>query len=52
MAWKVELDPATERELDKLDPQMARTTHATEPDVRPFLAPHIPRTLPMDRIHS
>jgi len=24
MAWKVELDPAAERELDKLDPQMAR----------------------------
>ena len=24
MAWKVELDPAAERELDKLDPQIAR----------------------------
>jgi len=24
MAWKVELDPAVERELDKLDPQIAR----------------------------
>ena len=24
MAWKIELDPAAERELDKLDPQMAR----------------------------
>jgi mRNA interferase RelE/StbE len=24
MAWKVELDHAAERELDKLDPQMAR----------------------------
>jgi len=24
MAWKVELDPAAERELDKLDSQMAR----------------------------
>ncbi|OIP46954.1 MAG: type II toxin-antitoxin system mRNA interferase toxin, RelE/StbE family [Deltaproteobacteria bacterium CG_4_10_14_3_um_filter_60_8] len=24
MAWKVELDPAAERELDKLDPQAAR----------------------------
>lgn len=24
MTWKVELDPAAERELDKLDPQMAR----------------------------
>ena len=24
MAWKVDLDPAAERELDKLDPQMAR----------------------------
>ena len=24
MAWKVELDPAAVRELDKLDPQMAR----------------------------
>ena len=24
MAWKVELDPAAERELDKLDPQVAR----------------------------
>ena len=24
MAWKVELDPAAERELDKLDPQNAR----------------------------
>jgi mRNA interferase RelE/StbE len=24
MAWKVELDPAAERELDKLDPQTAR----------------------------
>jgi mRNA interferase RelE/StbE len=24
MVWKVELDPAAERELDKLDPQMAR----------------------------
>ena len=24
MPWKVELDPAAERELDKLDPQMAR----------------------------
>ena len=24
MAWKVELDPAADRELDKLDPQTAR----------------------------
>lgn len=24
MAWKVELDPAAERELDKLDPQVAK----------------------------
>lgn len=24
MVWKVELDPAAERELDKLDPQTAR----------------------------
>ncbi len=24
MAWKVDLDPAAERELDKLDPQMIR----------------------------
>jgi mRNA interferase RelE/StbE len=24
MAWKVELDPAAERELDKLDPQIAK----------------------------
>lgn len=24
MAWKIELDPAAERELDKLDPQIAR----------------------------
>ena len=24
MTWKVELDPAAERELDKLDPQIAR----------------------------
>nr|WP_181726191.1 type II toxin-antitoxin system RelE/ParE family toxin [Polaromonas sp.]QJS06520.1 translation repressor RelE, or toxin [Polaromonas sp.] len=24
MVWKVELDPAAERELDKLDPQNAR----------------------------
>lgn len=24
MAWKVELDPAAERELSKLDPQVAR----------------------------
>ncbi len=24
MAWKLELDPAAEWELDKLDPQMAR----------------------------
>jgi mRNA interferase RelE/StbE len=24
MAWKVELDPAAERELDKIDPQIAR----------------------------
>lgn len=24
MAWKVELDPATERDLDRLDPQVAR----------------------------
>lgn len=24
MPWRVELDPAAERELDKLDPQMAR----------------------------
>jgi len=24
MAWKVELDPAVERELDKLDPQITR----------------------------
>lgn len=24
MAWKVEIDPAAERELDKLDPQIAR----------------------------
>ena len=24
MAWKVELDPAVERELGKLDPQIAR----------------------------
>lgn len=24
MAWKVELDPATERELSKIDPQVAR----------------------------
>ena len=24
MVWKVELDPAAVRELDKLDPQMAR----------------------------
>ena len=24
MAWKVELDPAAARELDKLDPQVAR----------------------------
>ena len=24
MAWRVELDPATERELDGLDPQVAR----------------------------
>lgn len=24
MAWKVDLDPAAERELDKLDPQIAR----------------------------
>jgi mRNA interferase RelE/StbE len=23
MAWKVELDPATERDLDRLDPQVA-----------------------------
>ena len=24
MAWRIELDPAAERELDKIDPQMAR----------------------------
>lgn len=24
MAWKIELDPAVERELDRLDPQTAR----------------------------
>jgi mRNA interferase RelE/StbE len=24
MAWRVDLDPAAERELDKLDPQVAR----------------------------
>jgi mRNA interferase RelE/StbE len=24
MAWKIDLDPAAERELDKLDPQIAR----------------------------
>jgi mRNA interferase RelE/StbE len=24
MAWKIELDPAAERELDKLDPQHAK----------------------------
>jgi mRNA interferase RelE/StbE len=24
MAWKVEIDPAAERELDNLDPQIAR----------------------------
>ncbi|MBA1159418.1 type II toxin-antitoxin system RelE/ParE family toxin [Vibrio parahaemolyticus] len=24
MAWRIELDPAAERELSKLDPQMAR----------------------------
>ena len=24
MAWKLELDPTAERELDKLDPQIAR----------------------------
>ncbi|SPJ15617.1 putative toxin [Syntrophobacter sp. SbD2] len=24
MAWKVELDPATERDLDRLDPQVTR----------------------------
>jgi mRNA interferase RelE/StbE len=24
MVWKVELDPAAERELDKIDPQVAR----------------------------
>ncbi|MHB1656223.1 MAG: type II toxin-antitoxin system RelE family toxin [Burkholderiales bacterium] len=24
MAWKIELDPAAERELDKFDPQTAR----------------------------
>lgn len=24
MAWKIEFDPAAERELDKLDPQIAR----------------------------
>lgn len=24
MAWKIELDPIAERELDKLDPQIAR----------------------------
>jgi mRNA interferase RelE/StbE len=24
MAWKIEMDPAAERELDKLDPQIAR----------------------------
>jgi mRNA interferase RelE/StbE len=24
MAWKVELDPAAERDLDRLDPQVAR----------------------------
>ena len=24
MAWKIELDPAAERELSKLDPQVAR----------------------------
>lgn len=24
MAWRVELDPAAERELDKIDPQIAR----------------------------
>lgn len=24
MAWKIDLDPAAERELDKLDPQTAR----------------------------
>ncbi len=24
MVWKVDLDPAAERELDKLDPQIAR----------------------------
>ena len=24
MAWKIEFDPAAERELDKLDPQVAR----------------------------
>ena len=24
MAWKVELDPATERDLDRLDPHVAR----------------------------
>lgn len=24
MAWKVDLEPAAERELDKLDPQIAR----------------------------
>ncbi|MHB1655165.1 MAG: type II toxin-antitoxin system RelE family toxin [Burkholderiales bacterium] len=24
MVWKIEIDPAAERELDKLDPQIAR----------------------------
>ena len=24
MAWRIELDPAAERELDKIDPQIAR----------------------------
>lgn len=24
MAWKIEIDPAAERELDRLDPQLAR----------------------------
>jgi len=24
MAWKIEIDPAAERELDRLDPQIAR----------------------------
>ena len=52
MAWKVELDPATERELHKLDPQMARTTHATEPDVRAFMAPHIPSAMPVDPVQA